>query len=159
MSAKNASDGYSPFRVRSYRYQWPADLCASWGFEMEIIVLGWYVLVETQSVLMLSFFGALQYFGTMFAPMSGVLGHRIGNKRVVCAMRGSYALLSLTLMTLALTGLLRPLHVFVFGTMLGLFKPSDLVMRYALIGQTIPSARLYSATSVSRHSGSPDNIG
>jgi hypothetical protein len=150
VSAKNASAAYSPFRVRSYRYQWPADLCASWGFEMEIIVLGWYVLVETQSVLMLSFFGALQYFGTMLAPMSGVLGHRIGNKRVVCAMRGSYALLSLTLMTLALTGLLRPLHVFVFGTMLGLFKPSDLVMRYALIGQTIPSERLYSATSVSR---------
>jgi hypothetical protein len=79
---------YSPFSVRSYRFQWPADLCASWGFEMEIIVLGWYVLVETQSVLMLSIFGALQYFGTMLAPMSGVLGHRMGNKRVICAMRG-----------------------------------------------------------------------
>jgi hypothetical protein len=82
--------------------------------------------------------------------MSGVLGHRLGNKRVVCAMRGSYALLSATLMTLALTGLLLPVHVFVFGTLLGLFKPSDLVMRYALIGQTIPAERLFSATSISR---------
>ncbi|HEX6259381.1 MAG TPA: MFS transporter [Woeseiaceae bacterium] len=141
---------YSPFSVRSYRFQWPADLCASWGFEMEIIVLGWYVLVETQSVLMLSIFGALQYFGTMLAPMSGVLGHRIGNKRVICTMRGCYALLAATLMTLALTGLLAPVHVFVFGTLLGLFRPSDLVMRYALIGQTIPTERLFSATSISR---------
>ena len=117
---------------------------------MEIIVLGWYVLVETQSVLMLSVFGALQYFGTMLAPVSGVLGHRIGNKRVVCVMRGCYTLPALTLMTLALTGSLEAVHVFIFGTLLGLFRPSDLVMRYALIGQTIPSARLFSATSLSR---------
>jgi predicted MFS family arabinose efflux permease len=147
---RSTASGHSPFRVRSYRFQWPADLCASWGFEMEIIVLGWYVLVETQSVLMLSVFGALQYVGTILAPMSGVLGHRIGNKRVICAMRGCYALLSATLMTLALTGSLLPVHVFIFGTLLGLFRPSDLVMRYALIGQTIPSERLFSATSISR---------
>ncbi|MGH8665377.1 MAG: MFS transporter [Burkholderiales bacterium] len=150
MSARPATPRYSPFSVRSYRFQWPADLCASWGFEMEIIVLGWYVLVETQSVLMLSVFGALQYFGTMLAPMAGVLGHRIGNKRVVCTMRGCYALLAATVTTLALTGLLQPVHVFIFGTLLGLFRPSDLVMRYALIGQTIPSVRLFTATSISR---------
>jgi hypothetical protein len=103
LSAKPAAAD-SPFRVRSYRFQWPADLCASFGFEMETIILGWYVLVETQSVLMLSVFGALQYLGTLFAPMSGVLGHRIGNKRVICAMRSFYTLLACTVMTLALTG-------------------------------------------------------
>lgn len=150
MSTRSAASGFSPFSVRSYRFQWPADLCASWGFEMETIILGWYILVETQSVLMLSVFGALQYLGTMLAPMSGVLGHRLGNKRVICAMRGFYALLALTLMTLAFTGVLMPVHVFIFGTLLGLFRPSDLVMRYALIGQTIPSERLFSATSISR---------
>jgi Na+/melibiose symporter-like transporter len=144
------SSAYSPFRVRSYRYQWPADLCASFGFEMETIILGWYVLVETQSVTMLSVFGALQYLGTLFAPMSGILGHRIGNKRVICAMRGFYALLAATVMTLALTDVLMPLHVFIFGTLLGLFRPSDLVMRYSLIGQTIPSEGLLGATSISR---------
>jgi hypothetical protein len=149
VSARSAAAS-SPFRVRSYRYQWPADLCASFGFEMEIIILGWYVLVETQSVLMLSVFGALQYLGTLFAPMSGILGHRIGNKRVICTMRCLYMALALTLMTLALTGVLMPVHVFIFGTLLGLFRPSDLVMRYALIGQTIPSEGLLGATSISR---------
>ena len=150
MSTRPAALAYSPFRVRSYRYQWPADLCASFGFEMETIILGWYVLVETQSVMMLSVFGALQYLGTLFAPMSGILGHRIGNKRVICAMRGFYTLLAITVMTLALTGVLVPLHVFIFGTLLGLFRPSDLVMRYSLIGQTIPSEGLLGATSISR---------
>src|ERR1700752_2203849 len=40
----------SPFAIRSFRFQWPADLATSWAFEMETIILGWYVLVETQSV-------------------------------------------------------------------------------------------------------------
>src|SRR5262245_38522752 len=35
----------APFGVRSFRFQWPADLAASWAFEMEGIILGWYVLV------------------------------------------------------------------------------------------------------------------
>ncbi len=150
MTATPKVPALAPFRVRSFRFQWPADLCASFGFEMETIILGWYVLVETQSVLMLSVFGALQYLGTIFAPVSGVLGHRIGNKRVICAMRTFYTVLSSTVMTLALTGVLMPLHVFIIGTLLGLFRPSDIVMRYALIGQTIPSERLLGATSISR---------
>ena len=34
----------APFQVRSFRYQWPADLLASWAFEMEGVILGWFVL-------------------------------------------------------------------------------------------------------------------
>ncbi len=46
----------APFRVRNYRFQWPADLLTSWAFEMETLILGWYVLVETGSVLLLTLF-------------------------------------------------------------------------------------------------------
>ena len=40
----------APFQVRSFRFQFPADLLISWGIEMENLVLGWYILVETGSV-------------------------------------------------------------------------------------------------------------
>src|SRR5690606_27649700 len=46
----------APFRVRSFRYQWPADLVTAWAIEMETLILGWYVLVETGSVLTLTLF-------------------------------------------------------------------------------------------------------
>ena len=59
----------APFRIRSYRFQWPADLLTSWAFEMETLILGWYVLVETGSVVYLTIFGALQQVGTLVAPM------------------------------------------------------------------------------------------
>ena len=38
------------FRTRSFRFQWPADLCTAWALEMETLILGWYVLTETGSV-------------------------------------------------------------------------------------------------------------
>ena len=63
----------TPFRVRSYRFQWPADLLTSWALEMEFLILGWYVLVETGSVVLLTLFGALQHGGTLIAPILGVV--------------------------------------------------------------------------------------
>jgi len=140
----------APFRVRSFRFQWPADLATSWAFEMEALILGWYVLVETQSVLLLTLFASLAYLGTLFAPMFGVMGHRIGNKKLFCAMRATYATLATVLMTLTLTSVLVPLHVFIIAALMGLLRPSDLVMRYSLIGETIPGNQLMGATSVSR---------
>src|SRR5215510_2881319 len=65
--------GLAPFQLTSFRLQWPADLLTSCAFEMETLILGWYVLVETASVLLLSLFGALLYIGTLVAPLFGVV--------------------------------------------------------------------------------------
>ncbi len=83
----------APFRVRSFRFQFPADLATSWGIEMENLVLGWYILVETGSVLALTLFWALLYLGTLLAPVFGMAGDRIGHRAILCAMRGAYAAL------------------------------------------------------------------
>src|SRR5262252_11091596 len=78
----------TPFSVRSFRFQSPADFLSSWSWEMETLILGWYVLSETGSVLFLTLFGAVQYFGTLLAPLFGVAGDRIGRRTTFCAMRG-----------------------------------------------------------------------
>ena len=44
MTLFSSSVMLAPFRVRSFRFQWPADLLTSWGIEMENLVLGWYIL-------------------------------------------------------------------------------------------------------------------
>ena len=117
---------------------------------MESLILGWYVLVETGSVLWLTLFASLQYTGTLLAPMFGVMGHRIGTKKLLCMMRATYTVLATTLMTLAFTGLLSPVYVFIIAALMGIVRPSDMVMRYGLIGETMPPTRLMGATSVSR---------
>jgi MFS family permease len=140
----------APFRIRNYRFQWPADLLTSWAFEMETLILGWYVLVETGSVLLLTLFAALTYVGTLIAPMFGVAGDRIGHRNLLAAMRATYVALAATLMILAFTGTLSPVYVFVVAAMMGLVRPSDLGVRGALVATIMPHDQLIGAISISR---------
>ena len=140
------------FRVRSFRFQWPADLLTSWAFEMETLILSWYVMVNTGSVLLLTAFASLQFLGTLAAPMFGVFGDRLGNRSMLCAMRASYAMLATVVMGLALAGVLTPVWVLVIGALAGLVKPNDQLMRNALIGETIPPVHLMGALGMSRAS-------
>jgi MFS family permease len=140
----------APFRVRNYRFQWPADLFTSWAFEMEVLVLGWYIMVETGSVLLLTVLGSLNYVGTLIAPMFGVVGDRIGHRDLLAAMRAAYTVLATTLMTLALTGHLAPPYVMIIVAIMGLIRPSDLGVRGALVADIMPREQIVGAISVSR---------
>jgi MFS family permease len=140
----------APFRIRNYRFQWPADLLTSWAFEMETLILGWYVLVETGSVLLLTLFAALTYIGTLIAPLFGVAGDRIGHRNLLAAMRMIYVALATTLMVLAFTGYLNPVYVFIVAAVMGLVRPSDLGVRGALVAAIMPHDQLLGAISISR---------
>ena len=141
---------FAPFRVRSYRFQWPADLLTSWALEMEFLILGWYVLVETGSVVLLTLFGALQHGGTLIAPILGVVSDRIGPRNLLTGMRLIYATIATTLMTLAFTGAINPVIVLVLVGFMGLVRPSDLGLRAALIADTMPHEQLTGAMGMSR---------
>jgi len=124
----------APFAVRSFRFQWPADLLVAWAFEMETLILGWYVLVGTQSVFYLTLFGALQFTGTLLAPFSGVAGDRLGRRTTLCTMRFFMGLIAAAVMVLALADMLEPTYVLPFAFLTGLVRPSDMVMRNSPIG-------------------------
>ena len=140
----------APFRVRSFRFQWPADLATSLAFEMETLILGWYVLTTTGSVEQLVIFGALVWLGSLFSPFFGVAGDRLGHRKLLCATRLVYVLLAAVLTALTLSGALRPWQVFTFAAIAGLLRPSDNVMRHALVGQTMRPEMLLGALGVSR---------
>ena len=140
----------APFEVRSFRFQWPADMLASWAFEMELLILGWYVLVETGSVFLLTLFASLQFLGTLLAPFFGVAGDRLGRRVMMCSIRACYGVLASVILALAMIGALAPWHVFPIAFLMGLVRPSDLVMRNALIGDTMPPASLMSALGLAR---------
>lgn len=140
----------APFQVRSFRYQWPADLLASWAFEMEGVILGWFVLVSTGSVLALAVFGSLQFLGTLISPLFGMAGDRVGNRKVLCVMRAIYLAVATALAALFLSGLAAPWSVFVLATIMGLVRPSDITLRNLLVGETMPSDYLMRAMGVSR---------
>ena len=117
---------------------------------METLILGWYVLVETDSVLLLTLFGAMQLTGTLVAPVFGLAGDRIGHRNLLCGMRIVYTLLSTTLMAIAFAGVVNPSIVLLVTALMGLVRPSDLGVRSALIADSMPSDRLMPAIGISR---------
>jgi MFS family permease len=140
----------SPFQVRSFRFQWPADLATSWAFEMEALILGWYILIATGSVTQLATVAALAWLGSLFSPFFGLAGDRLGHRTVLCITRGGYALLAAGLTALTLSGTLQTWHVFAIAAIAGLMRPSDMVMRSVLVGQTMRREMLMGALGLSR---------
>jgi MFS family permease len=125
-------------------------MATSWAFEMETLILSWYVLIETRSVLMLTLYASLQYGGTLLAPMFGVTGDRIGHRNLLCAMRAAYTTLATILMIFTFTGILTPVYVLVIAALMGLVRPSDLGVRSTLVGEIMPADRLMGAMSIQR---------
>lgn len=117
---------------------------------MEGVILGWFVLVSTGSVLALAVFGSLQFLGTLISPLFGMAGDRIGNRTVLLLMRAGYLILAACLTGLFLSGLAAPLPVFILATLMGLIRPSDITMRNLLVGETMPADYLMRAMGVSR---------
>ena len=71
---------------------------------MEGVILGWFVLVSTGSVLALAVFGSLQFLGTLISPLFGMAGDHFGNRNLLCLMRATYVVVSAALMVLFLAG-------------------------------------------------------
>ncbi len=140
----------APFGNRSFRFMWPADLLTSWAFETETLILGWYVLVETQSVLALTMFAALQFTGTLLSPLFGVASDRIGARNLLCLMRGFYGVQASCLAAFAVLDILTPVHVFAIGFCMGWVRPSDLAIRNTLVGSMMPADQLMGAMGISR---------
>src|SRR5262249_14475401 len=117
---------------------------------MEGVILGWFVLVSTGSVLALALFGSLQFLGTLISPFFGLAGDRIGNRNLLCLMRLTYLVVAVALMLLFLLGLADPVPISGLATILGLVRPSDFTMRNLLVGETMPTDLLMRAMGVSR---------
>lgn len=117
---------------------------------METVILGWFVLVSTGSVLALAVFGSLQFLGTLISPLFGMAGDRIGNRNVLLLMRAAYLVLASCLAVLFLSGLAAPVPVFLLATIMGLVRPSDITLRNLLVGETMPADYLMRAMGVSR---------
>ena len=140
----------APFAVRSFRFQWGSDMTTSSGFEMENLILGWYVLVQTGSPFLLAVVAALQYGGTLLAPGLGVVADRVSRRTMLLSMRAAHALIAGTAAGLGLAGWLEPWHAFVIALLGGFLRPLDMMLRFSLLADTIPPRLLMNASGFQR---------
>ena len=117
---------------------------------MEALILSWYILTETNSVILLTIFGAFRYIGTLLSPWFGLAGDRWSRRKMMYSMRGFMTSLAAIVMVMGLLDGLTPNYVFAVAFFSGLVQPSDTVMRNSLIGDSMPASMFMNAMSVSR---------
>ena len=85
------------FQNRSFRFQWPSDGLTIWAFEMETLILGWYILTATDSPALVGLIAALRFAGTIFGPIYGALTDKFNRRRLLIAGRATLAVIALSL--------------------------------------------------------------
>ncbi|MCH7594050.1 MAG: MFS transporter [Chloroflexi bacterium] len=138
------------FQVRSFRFQWPSDGLTIWAFEMETLVLGWYILTVTDSPALVGLIGTLRFGGTLFGPVYGALTDRFNRRMLLIVDRAVLSLIALVFTGLALSGALEPWHAFVFAFLTGVARNLDNVVRQALLADVMPARSLSNALALSR---------
>jgi predicted MFS family arabinose efflux permease len=96
---------------------------------------------------------------TLLAPMVGMLGDRLGLRRVLAGMRLVYAAMAVVVLLLAANDSLKPEAVLAIAFAVGLLKPSDIGMRTALVSATVSAAQLVAAMGISRTTQDSARIG
>jgi predicted MFS family arabinose efflux permease len=138
------------FENRSFRFQWPADGLTIWAFEMETLVLGWYILNATDSPALVGLIGTLRFGGTLFGPLYGALTDKFNRRTLLIVDRAVLTGIALGFTSLALSGGLEPWHAFVFAFLTGIARNLDNVVRQALMADVIPARTLSNALALSR---------
>jgi Na+/melibiose symporter-like transporter len=117
---------------------------------MEALILGWYIFTTTESVILLTAFGALRFMGTLLSPWFGVAGDRWGSRRIMILMRLMVLVFALLITLFEYFGILSTYLIFTLAALSGLIQPSEIVVRNSLIGDSIPKILFMKATSFSR---------
>ena len=134
-----------PFSVRSFCFS-GQPICGLLGVRDEALIMGWYILAQTNSVVMLTLvvpFG----FWVNFCLLVWRGGRPIWPARR-CFHVGRANGAGCHHYGLALTDILLPIHVLTVAFIV-LIQPSDILMRNALVGDTIPQPMIWGAISIS----------
>ncbi|MCH9674706.1 MAG: MFS transporter [Gammaproteobacteria bacterium] len=138
------------FGYPSFRFQFVADTCVALALEMEVLILGWYVLVETDSAFLLALIGVARFGGTLLTPFLGSIADKRSRKGMLIVIRSLFSTFALILMTLAWADLLAPWQAFVAATLTGLIRSADLMLRQSLIADSVPPKALLNAMAFAR---------
>ena len=129
---------------------WFGDLALSTAEFMEILILSWYILGQTESPLVLGIFAALRFTGTVIAPFFGVIVDSLGRRRIYIFARISFVILSSSIFILTLFDLLSVIAVFIIAALVGLSRSLDMIVRQSVLPIIVSSSQLQNGVALLR---------
>ena len=141
---------FRSFQQRNYRLLWYSDAATSSAEQMEFLALAWFVLIETESPLLLGLYGALRFTGTLFAPFYGIVVDRYDRRKLLSVCRLIFTLIAVVIAALAFAGQIQVWQVFALTGVAGMVRAFDNVTRQTLIADLVPRQNLSNAIALTR---------
>tara|TARA_B100000676_G_scaffold102883_1_gene102636 strand:+ start:1475 stop:2614 length:1140 start_codon:yes stop_codon:yes gene_type:complete len=100
---------------------------------MELVVLSWFILQESNSPIVVGIYGALRFTGTLFAPFIGGLADRTNRRNLLLIIRASYLINGSVILIFIFFNQINPWIILIMTFLFGLSKTSDFVIKQAII--------------------------
>lgn len=137
-------------RVGSFRRLWLGSVGFGSAQQMEMLVLGWWILEVTDNPLLVGLMGGFRFWPSLIAPFGGVLVDRVDRRAILIVVQALVALAGCAMLALAWTGRLEVWHAFALTLFNGTARTVDNATRQVAISDLLPRKRLISGMALNQ---------
>ncbi len=143
------SNPFSALKTKDFRTYWIGMAVSTIGTWMQNIAQPWLAYKLTDSALLISLIGALQYLPMLLlALVAGVYVDRVSKKKILLFTQSASLVIVLALALLVSTGKIQYWHLLVSATALGCVNTLDMPARQALLSELVPKEELMDAIAL-----------
>lgn len=135
-------------RVGGFRRLWFSSLCFGFAQQMELLVVGWWMLEVTNNPFLVGLIGSFRFWPSLIGPFGGAFADRFDRKVVLIVVECFVAGGGLVLLTLVLLGRIQVWHTFAVTLAAGIARVIDNTTRQTVIGDVLPPARVGNGTAL-----------
>jgi MFS family permease len=140
---------FRSLRHRNYRLFFAGQLVSLIGTWMQSVAQSWLVYRLTGSTVLLGtvgFCGQIPVF--LLAPLGGTVADRHNRQKIVIATQAASMILAAVLAGLTFTGWVRPWHIMVLASLLGLVNAFDIPARQSFVPELVAREDLPNAIAL-----------
>jgi MFS family permease len=115
---------------------------AAMGSQMEVVVLGWFVLTLTDSPFLVGLIAATRMGLNFLALFAGVVADRVRRQQLLATVEFVLTSLGLVMISLILSGFLEVWHIFTITLAAGLVRMFQMPAAQSLVADTLTADRI-----------------
>jgi MFS family permease len=136
-------------KYRNFRFYWIGMCISTTGTWMQNIAQPWLAYKLTDSPLLLSLIGALQFTPVLlFSLFAGVLIDRLSKKNIIFFTQAASLVITMALAVLVWTGRIQYWHLVVTSTLLGFINTLDMPARQSFVIELVGKEDLMNAIAL-----------
>jgi len=141
--------GLRPLRHRDFFLYWSGLTVSQIGDAMETTTTAWLLYEITKSPVLLGLGGGIRALAIiLFGLIGGALADRVDRRRTLLVVQSAFAVSSLVLGALVVTGQVTFWHIYVFSAVNGALGAFDAPARRAMFPTLVPRAEMQNAITL-----------